>query len=127
DAGKALARSQASSARAREALAKSDAAQRALFAFYEVLAATRRAEINRKAVERLQEAARVLGRRYEEGTVSGYEQSRIEIETELALSELREAEASVATLRSTLAARLGVEPEGLELVGSLEPLQQLPA
>lgn len=116
---RALARSEVAAARAGAVRSRSAAVTDALAIFYAAVAAERRVEIARHTVERLDEAARVLGRRHEEGTVSGYELSRLELEAELAHSELREAAARAELLRAELAVLLGLEPAGIELRGDL--------
>lgn len=118
-AGRALARSRVAGARAKEALARREAVAAALLGFYDAIAAGHRAEIAARAVASLDEAARVLGRRHEQGTASGYELSRLELEAELARSELRQAEAGAQAARVELALMLGIDPAELTLGGSL--------
>lgn len=118
-AGRAVARAEASGAQAMAARARSEAATTALLAFYEAIADTRRAEIAAEAVARLDEAARVLARRHEQGTASGYERTRLELEAELARSELRQAEARALAARAELALMLGLDADRLTLAGSL--------
>jgi outer membrane protein, heavy metal efflux system len=113
----ALARSGTSSARARAAQTQSDAVTRSLDAFYAALATEREVEILARTLARLEEAARVVGRRYEEGTTSGYERTRLEVEADLARSQLRQAEARSRTARATLAALLGADGATLQLRG----------
>jgi cobalt-zinc-cadmium efflux system outer membrane protein len=120
-AGRALARAEVASAQAMAARARSEAVAAALLAFYEAIADGRRAEIAGQAVARLDEAARVLGRRHEQGSASGYERTRLELEAELARSELRQAEARAHAARAELALILGVDAGQLVLAGSLEP------
>lgn len=119
-AGRALARSEVAGAQAMAARARSEAVAAALLAFYDALAAERRAEIAGQAVTRLDEAARVLGRRHEQGAASGYERTRLELEAELARSDLRQAEARARTARAQLALVLGLDAGQLVLGGSLE-------
>lgn len=109
-AGRALAAAEVASAEALAARAQSDAVVASLILFYDALAADRRVEIAAGTVARLDEAARVLGRRHAEGTSSGYESTRLELEAELARSELRQAEARAAAARAELALVLGLEP-----------------
>lgn len=116
-AQKALARSGAATARARAAQSRSEAVTTSLAAFYEALAAERDLEIAELAVAVLDEASRVVARRYEEGTTSGYERSRLEIEAELARSRLNQAAARVRTARASLGVLLGIEPAAIELQG----------
>lgn len=109
-AGRALAAAEVAGAEALAARAQSDAVVASLILFYDALAADRRVEIAARTVGRLDEAARVLGRRHAEGTSSGYESTRLELEAELARSELRQAEARAAAARAELALVLGLEP-----------------
>jgi len=118
-AQKALARSGTSEARAHAARTQGEAVAASLRLFYDALAADRDARIAQESVTRLDEAGRVVRRRHEEGTISGYERARLELETELARSRLRAAEAEARTARATLAAMLGVQPGSLELRGDL--------
>ena len=69
----------------------------AVAAFYEVLAAERASKIAADALAVLDEASRVVARRHEEGTTSGYERTRLEIEAELARSQLSQAQARART------------------------------
>jgi cobalt-zinc-cadmium efflux system outer membrane protein len=119
-AGRALARSEVAAAQAMAARARREAVAAALLAFYDALAAERHAAIAGQAVARLDEAARVLGRRHEQGTASGYERTRLELEAELARSDLRQAEARAQAARAELALLLGIDAAGLALGGSLE-------
>ncbi len=118
-AQRALARSQTAADAALAARARSAAVVRALSHFYAALAAQRRVEIARDAAARLDEAARVLARRFEQGTASGYERLRIELEAELGGSELRQAQAHASAELNELAGWLGLDPP-LELRGDLE-------
>ncbi len=117
-----LARAGTLRARARAAVAERDAALAAVVLFYEALGAEQRAVIALAAVTRIEEAARVLGRRHEEGTASGYERARLEVEVELARSDLRQAEASARLARTELGGRLGLDPTRLRLAGRLSPV-----
>jgi cobalt-zinc-cadmium efflux system outer membrane protein len=80
----------------------------------------RRGVIEAQALERLSEAARVVRRRREEGSASGYDQSRIEIEEELAASVMRQTQAGTERLRGELASLLGRVASEVEFAGSLE-------
>jgi cobalt-zinc-cadmium efflux system outer membrane protein len=91
-----------------------------LTVFYQLMGEKRRSAIEAHALERLQEAARVVRRRREEGSASGYDQSRIEIEAELAASTLRQTRAGVERLRVELARLLGVAPNEASFAGTLE-------
>jgi cobalt-zinc-cadmium efflux system outer membrane protein len=118
-AEQALARSETALARARAARTQSEAVAGALATFYEALAAEASVRIEKRAVARLDEAARVVGRRHEEGATSGYERARIELEAELSRSRLHGTQASARTVRATLAVLLGLEATGLALRGDL--------
>lgn len=107
-------------AKAAAALVTSGVVVRALTVFYQFMGHQRREVIEAQALERLSEAARVVRRRREEGSVSGYDQSRIEIEEELAASALRQTQAGTERLRGELASLLGRVASEVEFVGSLE-------
>lgn len=126
-AQKALARSGASVARARAARTQSEAVTAALDAFYEAIGSNRDVQILTQAVTRLEEAARVVRRRHEEGTTSGYERTRLELEAELARSRLRQAETRARTARATLTVLLGVDAATLELRGDFATADPAPA
>lgn len=122
-AERALARSAASGNRARAARTRSAAVVRSLGAFYSALAAEREVEILARAVAGFEEAARIVKRRHEEGTTSGYERARLEIEGELALSDLREAETRSRAARATLAGLIAANASTLELRGDLATVE----
>jgi cobalt-zinc-cadmium efflux system outer membrane protein len=116
----ALARSRASDTRAAALRTRNDAVVRSLDAFYTALAAERDAQILSRAVMRLDEAARVVRRRHEEGITAGYERARLEVEAELARSRLREAEARARAARATLTEILAIgNGAGIDLSGDL--------
>ncbi len=125
-AEQALARAEGHGAQAHAARTRSAATARALGAFYESLAAMREREIRARAVARLDEAARVVGRQNEEGMASGYERTRLELEAELAHSRLRQAETRARETRTLLALLLGAETSSLELRGELVPAATIP-
>jgi outer membrane protein, heavy metal efflux system len=122
-----MARSETASSRALAARARTLAVRRALYVHHDAIAAKRRTEIARRAVTRLDEAARVLGRREQAGTIAGYELHRLEVEAELARSALAEAEAEQKTLRRELALLIGRDPDQVEPVGTLEVAPATPA
>lgn len=124
---KALARSGASNARARAARTQGEAVADALGAFYDALAADRDVQIATQAVTRVEEAARVVRRRHEEGTTSGYERTRLELEAELARSRLRQAETRARVARATLVALLGVDGASMELRGDFATADPTPS
>jgi cobalt-zinc-cadmium efflux system outer membrane protein len=128
-AERALARAGTAESRAEGARARSNAVTRSLDAFYEALASERETVLFAHTVARLEEAARVIERRHEAGTTSGYERARLDIEVELARSEWRLADARSRAARSALAALLGVDPAHLALRGdfaTLDPGQTRP-
>jgi len=116
----ALAESFTAQARGEHALITTGAAQRALGVFYEALAARQHGAIARDHVARLAEAERVLARKVAEGSASGYELSRLQLEAELARSTLSEREATALAAIAELAFMLDVPSAGLELNGDLE-------
>ena len=118
-AGRALARSEAALARAEAAVTRSALTEAALGLFYEALAAERRVAIARSALERLEEAGRVLGRREAEGVASGYDVHRLGVQIELARATLERGEAELGGLRQALALLSGSDQRTLELRGSL--------
>lgn len=120
-ARRSLAQAGTATARSDAARAQSRAVARALLVFYEALAAQQRVEIDRRHLDRLAEATRVLERRHSEGTASGYERIRVELEAELAGSELREAAARELRHRRELALLLALAPGSVELAGELAP------
>jgi outer membrane protein TolC len=120
-AGVALARAEVASLRSRAARSQSDAVTASLFLFYDALAADREVAIASRAVARLDEAARVMERRQQAGTTSGYERTRLEVEAELARSALRGSEARSKAARAELALLLALDSSALKLQGDLTP------
>jgi cobalt-zinc-cadmium efflux system outer membrane protein len=116
----AIAESFTAQARAAHALVATSAAQRALGLFYDALAAQQHSAIARDHLARLAEAERVLARRVAEGSASGYELSRLQLEAELARSTLSEREGAALAAIAELAFMLGLPSAGLELTGDLE-------
>lgn len=116
----ALARSDTEAARADVSRARSHVTTRAVLVFYDAIHAERRADIVRRTVQRLQEAARVLDRRQSEGTASGYERTRLELELELAKSGLAEAMGRASSARAELGARLGIDAGSTPLRAELD-------
>jgi cobalt-zinc-cadmium efflux system outer membrane protein len=118
-AQRALAEAETAEARADATLAATRAALHALEQFYEAIAAREQAVIARRQVERLAEAERVLARRVAEGSASGYELARLQLEAELARSAHAEHESSALAQLSVLSGIIGIPAEGLELRGDL--------
>lgn len=117
----AMARSAAELARADVQLARSDAAARALRVYYAALGARERGAIAGRAVQRLDEAARVLAARHREGSVSGYDRLRLDIEVELSRSRALQAGADERSATGTLGVLLGIDTTSLQLEGHLTP------
>jgi cobalt-zinc-cadmium efflux system outer membrane protein len=102
--------------------ARSSALADALRAFYEGVAAKERVEIAERAVEALGEAHRMISRREEEGTASGMDSMRLNLELELANSRLATARIEAQQTRMRLAVVLGrADAESAELEGQLDP------
>lgn len=124
---KALARVSAAHARAEAARARSEATRALLQLFYEAIAAERELAILGRLAAELDAAAKIMARRHEEGTASGYDRARLELDTELARSEVEQARGTARALRATLAALLALPAETLALQGDLttqEPEQR---
>jgi cobalt-zinc-cadmium efflux system outer membrane protein len=124
---RALAEASVDGSRAQASRARSAMTLRALEAFYAALGAEREAAILQAAVARLDEAVRVATRRHEEGAISGYERTRLELETELLRSELQVARADLASSHASLAALLGLDPSAMSLRGELAVAVSPPA
>ena len=107
-------------ARAAAARERSAAVAGSLELFYRVVAEQQRSSVEAKAAERLAEAARIVRRRREEGTASGYDQTRIEIDAELAASTLRETRERARLLAMELALLLGLDPDSTTFSGNLD-------
>jgi cobalt-zinc-cadmium efflux system outer membrane protein len=108
-------------ARSQALRGQSDVIAETLVLFYQLMAEQQRRLILQHFVDRLTEAARVVARRLEAGTVSGYDHTRIEIEGELAATTLRQSEARIGSVRAELSLRLGVGASEHTFSGSLEP------
>lgn len=119
--GKLLADSRVADARAHAARVQSNAVSRALRAFYALIATKRQVVLDQQAVARLSRAAHIILRRKQEGKVSGYDLSRIEIEKELAVSALKQSQARANQRRVALALRLDLDAKTARFSGSLAP------
>lgn len=117
----ALARTKVAEAKSTALLGGSRAVYRALELFYACLAQEQRIKIEEATWQRLVEAKRVVARRREEGRLSGYELSRVELESEIARSRVEEARTVLASLQSELAPLLGRTVDELNLIGTLVP------
>ena len=100
---------------------QSEAVVRALRLYYQLIAETKRRDIMDRVAARLKEAARIIQRRRVEGTRSGYDESRIQVELELALSRLSQSDARVSVLTGRLARRLGIAEVGMRITADLQP------
>lgn len=123
-AARSLAAAEGAWVRAEATLARSRAVHDALVAFHRVVIAEERVAIRARAVADLAEAARILARREEAGTASGYDSSRLSVAAELARSALAEARADRAAARSRLAILLAVDEASLDVEASLTLLSE---
>ena len=114
-----LAKATVAGAQATSMRARSRAVVDALHLYYRLLAEQRRAEIEKGAADSMSEANRIISRRKQEASVSGYEQVRIEIEAELAASALRQTRARTQQLHAELALLLGQDPAKVTFAGDL--------
>jgi cobalt-zinc-cadmium efflux system outer membrane protein len=114
-ARRALRESQSAWRRVEASLSRTEAILHAVLAFYDVGLAQARVATLSSALENLEEAARVLERRQEVGTVSGYERARLNIEKELTRSQLKEAQGTVKAAQAYLAALLGKDARSFEV------------
>ena len=119
NAQSALAEAETREARADVTLTTTRAALHALELFYEAIAGREHAQIARSHAERLTEAERVLARRVAEGSASGYELARLQLEAELAHSAQSEREGLALAKLTELSGLLGLSPADLELRGDL--------
>ncbi len=85
---------------------KSHVIASALYQFYNLIGTQKRLDIQNQALERLREVSRIISKRLEEGSASGYDVARIGIELEIAESELRETSALLDREASDLRAWL---------------------
>lgn len=115
NAERALARSEAESARAVAARNESGAVSDALRLYYGAIGARRLVHIVEQRLGYLEEAARILTSRKTEGRVAGYEEAWIQVELDLAQGDLAEAEADAEAARLELGAVLGRDPATLRL------------
>ena len=116
-----LARAEAAAAGAEAEVARNEAVTAAVLAWVDAIAARRALELEEMALAALDEAARVLLRREEAGTVAGYDRVRLELEAELVRSAVAEAEARLASARELLRVLVAPDARSLpELAGSLE-------
>ena len=114
-----LVRAKVATANAHAARTGSAAVVKGLMLFYDLIGEQQRAEIQNRVLDRLKQAAEVMMKRREAGTVSGYEQARVEVETELAASTLRYTRARADRLHKELALILGVDASGATFSGDL--------
>jgi len=108
-------------AQAQASRVKSRAVLKALTLFYELMGQERQGAIKQRALARLAEASRVIRRRRTEGNASGYAQSRIAIQAELAASALRQTQAKAKRLHNELRHLLGITAHQVSFGATLEP------
>jgi cobalt-zinc-cadmium efflux system outer membrane protein len=101
-------------------LARSEALLNALISYYELAIAQQRVELLAHALENLDEAARILARREDAGTSSGYESMRLAIASELSRSRHAEAQGALEAARAQLASLLNLDAGSLR-VAALSP------
>jgi len=122
-----LAQSEVAVAGAEAALTQSDVVVRALTLFYHLLTERQRSGIEQRAAERLEEAARVVKSRKQEGKASGYDLARLEVEGELFASTHRQTQARVVRIQAELRSLLGIQSGSVSFRGSLDPNEGLVA
>jgi outer membrane protein, heavy metal efflux system len=126
-ARRSLARSRSEWLRAQASLDRGDAIEQALLAFHDVSLAGDRVAVLEHALASLEEAARVLARREAAGTASGYESTRLIIETELAKSRVAETRGALHASRARLAALLGIDVDRVQKIAAGVSPAQAPA
>lgn len=114
-AARALVASESAWMRAEASLARTDGVLEAVLAYCAMAVAERRVLLLTQAETNLEEAARVLARREEAGSASGYERTRLTIASELNRSHLAEAFGALNATKARLAALLGLRPETLPM------------
>ncbi|GAB4567171.1 MAG: hypothetical protein Tsb0020_19490 [Haliangiales bacterium] len=116
---RSLAAAESAWMRAETSLTRTDAVLNAVLAYYRVALAERRVELLSRSVADLDEAARVVARREEIGSASGYDSARIAVASELGRSRLAEARGELESARARLALMLNMEPGALRVSTSL--------
>ncbi len=90
---------------------KSQVVSAALRDYYKLVAAQEMLSVQEQALQTLVEATRIVSLRRETGTAAGTDLYRIELEVELAASELRQSQSQVQLLSQSLSLRLGQDPQ----------------
>lgn len=103
-----LAQAQIAFARAEASRRQSAAVVRALKLMLLLVAEKAQVKLQEGAVERLADAASIVNQRQAVGSISGFDQLRIVIESELAASALRQSQARLHRFQTRLAILLGV-------------------
>ena len=120
-----LARSGGELMKAQAALSRSDAIVAALFSYYDVVLGRQQVGLLKQAVTNLEEAARVLKLREQEGTASGYESLRLSLASELVHADLAEAQGALEGSERALRVLLRLEGGSLAVPRTLR-LHELP-
>jgi len=124
-AGGAMSRSEVAMAQAEMKLERAAVVERALQLYYSALATVEEVGIAKRAVARLDEAARVVSLRHAEGAVSGYDRLRLDIEVDLARSQLHQAQGEERRTRGVLGVLLALDGNQIQLEGALKPNSQV--
>ena len=101
---------------------RTQAALEAVLAYIDVILAEQRMRLLSQSLENLDEAARVLRERETAGAASGYESTRLAIESELTRSRLAKARMKLEGAKSRLAVLLDVKADTLRTEDLLPPL-----
>lgn len=105
--------------RAEASLARTEGILAAVMAYYDVVLATRRADILAQSLDHLGEAARVLVSKEAAGEASGYESTRLAVASEIGRSHLVVARAALESQKVRLAILLGRRSESLRVATGL--------
>lgn len=97
---------------------------RVVLLYHEAVLAEQECALARQALDILAEVSRVLSRRLEAGSASGYEVNRLTIERELRLGALARAQAHAKAARAALAVWLDLPTDQVALPDSLSMLPE---
>lgn len=122
-ARRGMARSRAAGAESQEHRVRSSSVRLALDTYYEGVYSQSRAAIAAGQLARVEEATRVVARRMEEGTSSGLDEARLQLELDLARADRERYRLEAAARRAELSARLELDlpvvlPSSLQLASS---------
>lgn len=121
---RSLAASEGAWMHAEASLSRTDGMLAAVLAYYEVVLAERRAAELEQVVADLEEAARVLTRREEAGSASGYERARLTIARELSFSHLAQARGQLESSTQRLGTWLGLRRGSFRVATSIELISE---